>query len=136
MTATTLRNLVQAAGVVQLLIASANFVLPAKLRYRENLARVTPIIRQIFIVHAVYIVLVLIGFAGLCLFFTDELSGASTLGRVISGFLAFFWLLRITIQIFYYDDRIKRRYWLADTLFMVLFLYLAIVFAAAAVLGK
>ena len=48
-----------AAGAVQLVIIAANFVLPKKLRCRENLARVSPMIREVFIVHWVYIVLVL-----------------------------------------------------------------------------
>src|SRR5215471_12689698 len=39
------------AGLVQVAIASANLFLPAKLKYRENLSRVSPIIRQIFVVH-------------------------------------------------------------------------------------
>ena len=42
------------AGFVQLAIASTNVFLPAKLNYRENLSRVSPIIRQIFVVHSVW----------------------------------------------------------------------------------
>jgi len=40
------------AGLAQLAIALANLALPKKLKYRENLARVAPIIRQIFVVHS------------------------------------------------------------------------------------
>ncbi len=43
------------AGFVQVAIASANLFIPKKLNYRENLSRVAPIIRQIFVVHSVYI---------------------------------------------------------------------------------
>jgi hypothetical protein len=48
-----------AAGAVQLVIIAANFVVPKKLSCRENLARVSPMIRTVFVVHWVYIVLVL-----------------------------------------------------------------------------
>jgi len=43
--------LLWAAGGVQLAIIAANFVLPKKLSCRENLARVSPMIRSVFLVH-------------------------------------------------------------------------------------
>jgi hypothetical protein len=49
---TTLPLLIQFAGLLQFIIAAANFFAPAKFRYRENLAKVSPIIRQIFTVHS------------------------------------------------------------------------------------
>src|SRR5712691_5590228 len=91
---------IQAAGIVHWLIAAVNFLLPRKLRYRENLASMSPIVRQVFIVHSVYIVLVTIFFGGLCLWFTPELTGPGALGRTLSCFLALFWMQRIAIQLF------------------------------------
>ena len=72
---------IKAAGVVQLVIAAANLVIPRKLAYAENLARVSPIVRQVFIVHAVYIVGLLVAFGGLCWSFAAELASGSGLGR-------------------------------------------------------
>ena len=57
-------KLIWAAGIVQLFIALANFLLPRKLRYAENLTRVDTIIRQVFIVHSIYIVGMVVGLAG------------------------------------------------------------------------
>src|SRR5690348_18479381 len=91
-----------AAGAIQLVIASANFFLPARLHYRENMAGMSPILRQISIIHWVYLVGVLLLFSGLCLFFAPQLTGASPLGRFLSAALAIFWLSRCAIQIFYY----------------------------------
>ena len=54
------------AGGLHLAIAAANVSLPRGLRYRENLSRVTPIIRQIFVVHSIYVVFVVLFFAVLC----------------------------------------------------------------------
>src|SRR5947209_1071991 len=93
---------VWAAGGVQLLIASANFFAPRVLEYPANLAKVSPIVRQIFTVHTIYIVLVLVIFAGLCVGFAPELAGGSALGRYCSMFLALFWGLRIVLQLFFY----------------------------------
>jgi len=73
-----------AAGGVQLAIAVANFWVPGILRYRENLARPSPMMRQVFIVHATYIVLVLLGFSALSFFFAVELARGTPLGRLLT----------------------------------------------------
>ena len=67
------------AGAVQLVILLANIPLPKKLRCRENLARVSPMIRAVFIVHWAYIVLVLGIFTALCFGFASDLAGSSRL---------------------------------------------------------
>jgi hypothetical protein len=81
------------------------------------LAGAPPIVRQVFHVHAAYIVLVLLGFAGLCFFHAPELAAGRGLGRFVSAFLAVFWL---------------PRHRLYDAAFLLLFGYLAAVFTAAA----
>jgi hypothetical protein len=129
----TLTPLIWVAGIVQLLIASANFFLPRRLRYAENLSRVDMIVRQVFVVHSVYIVLVLAGLAGLCLFFPHELAGASRLGRCLCGFLAVFWGLRVPIQLFYYDPALKRQNLTMHILFTTAFIFLAVLFTTAVV---
>ena len=121
-----------AAGAVQLVIMAANFVLPGKLRCSENLTRVSPMIRSVFVVHWVYIVLVLCIFSSLCFWFAPELAGASHLGRYLSAVIAVFWLLRIPIQLFFYDPEIRRQNRFGDVLFLFFFSYLGVVFSAAA----
>ena len=121
-----------AAGAVQLIIIAGNFVLPRKLRCRENLARVSPMIREVFIVHWAYIVLVLGIFASLSFWFAPELAGASRLGRFLSAVMAIFWLLRVPIQMFFYDPELRRQNRLGDVVFLAAFSYLGIVFAVAA----
>ena len=76
------------AGFVQLAIASANLFLPAKLNYRENLSRVSPIIRQIFVVHSVYVVGVVLVLAAVTLGFTGDLASGHGLGRFLASALA------------------------------------------------
>ena len=73
------------AGLVQVAIASANLFLPAKLKYRENLSRVSPVIRQIFVVHSVYIVGVLLLFAAVTFGFPGELASGHGLGRFLAA---------------------------------------------------
>jgi len=123
---------VWAAGVLQLVIIAANFVLPKKLQCRENLARVSPMIRTVFVVHWVYIVLVLGIFTSLSFWFAPELAGASRLGRYLSAAIAVFWLLRVPIQLFFYDPEIRRQNRFGDVAFLLVFSYLGVVFSIAA----
>jgi hypothetical protein len=120
------------AGAIQLAIIAANFALPKKLRCRENLVKVSPMIREVFVVHWLYIVLVLGIFTTLCFWFAPELAGGSRLGRFLSLAMAIFWLLRVPIQLFFYDREIRRQNRLADVAFLLTFSYLGIVFGAAA----
>jgi len=121
-----------AAGALQLVIIAANFVLPKKLQCRENLARVSPMIRAVFVVHWVYIVLVLGIFTSLSFWFAPELAGASRLGRYLSAVIAVFWLLRVPIQLFFYDSQIRKQNRFGDAIFLLAFSYLGVVFSIAA----
>jgi len=121
-----------AAGVVQWVIAAANIFIPGKLRYGENIARLTPIVREVFIVHAVYIVGVLVGFGALSVWFAPELASGAGLGRFLSVFLAVFWVPRVFVQLFYYDRDVKRANPAGHVLFTTLFVYLAVVYTLAA----
>jgi heme O synthase-like polyprenyltransferase len=76
-------------------------------------------LRQIVYVHWAYILIVVGLFAALCFGFAVELAGASGLGRFLSGFMAGFWLLRIALQVFYYDRELRRENRGMDTLYVV-----------------
>lgn len=121
-----------AAGAVQLFILAANSVVPRKLDCRENLARVSPMIRTVFVVHWAYIALVLGIFTALSFWFAPELAGASRLGRFLSAAIAVFWICRVPIQLFVYDPEIRRKNRLADLIFLAAFSYLGLVFSIAA----
>lgn len=123
--------LLWAAGLLQLVIAGANVVLPRILHYRENLARVSPIVREVFVVHAGYIVLVVLAFGVISLAFAPELAGGSALGRFLSGFLALFWFLRLPIQLTY-DPAIRRKYRALDVAFLAALVFLSGIYASAA----
>ena len=123
---------IQVAGAVQLAIGLANLPLAIRLQYRKNLTGASEMVRQVFYVHAAYIVLVVLGFAALSLLFPTELTGGRPLGRFLSAFLAIFWLARVPIQLFYYPAEIRRQNRLADVIFIVAFAFLALVFGLAA----
>jgi hypothetical protein len=120
------------AGGLHLAIAAGNVSLLRRLRYRENLSRVTPIIRQAFVVHSIYVVFVVLFFAVLCLFFAPVIAGGTELGRFLSATMAIFWLVRFPVQLFYYDADLRKQNRLADAAFSLSVLFLGSVFAVAA----
>ena len=123
---------IQAAGVVHLGIIAANVPLPGRLRVRDHLAGVPRFIRQIFYVHWIYIIIVLGMFATFCFAFARDLAGASPLGRFLSAFMCAFWLLRIILQVLYYDPDIRRENRVLDILYLGSLLVLVVVFGVAA----
>ena len=123
--------LIWSAGLVQLAILAANFVVPGHLRLRENLAKVTPMIRSVFIVHWTYILLVLALFSALCFGFAPDLAGGSRLGRFLSAAIAVFWLPRIPIQLFVYDRELRRQHRLGDVAMLLALTFVVLVFGAA-----
>jgi len=124
--------LIWVAGAVQLAMLAANFVMPGKLRCRENLSRVSPMIRTVFIVHWIYILLMLAIFSAICFRFAPELAGASRLGHFLSAAIALFWLPRIPIQLFVYDRELRRQHRAADVAMLLALTFVVLVFGAAA----
>jgi len=124
--------LIWMAGTVQMAILAANFAVPGKLHCRENLARVSPMIRSVFIVHWVYILMMIAIFSAICFGFAPELAGGSRLGRFLSAAMALFWLPRIPIQLFVYDRELRRNNRLGDVAILAAFSFIALVFGAAA----
>ncbi|MGA2511367.1 MAG: hypothetical protein ABSG27_14185 [Candidatus Acidiferrales bacterium] len=124
--------LIWMAGAVQLAILAANFAVPGKLHCRENLARVSPMIRSVFIVHWMYILMMIAMFSAICFGFAPELAGGSRLGRFLSAAMALFWLPRIPIQLFVYDRELRRNNRLGDVAILAAFSFIALVFGAAA----
>ena len=120
------------AGAVQLAIIAANLPLPGILEVRERFAGVPRFLCQIFYVHWICIGITLAMFAVLCFSFARELAGASTMGRFLSAFMGSFWLLRICLQVFYYDREIRRRNRALDSLCLVALTALVLVFGIAA----
>lgn len=119
------------AGFVQVAIASANLFLPRKLKYSENLSRVSPIIRQIFVVHSVYIVGVVLLFAVVSFAFAGELASGHGLGRFLAAAIALFWLLRAPVQLLYYDSTLRQQNRWGDVALTAAALFLAATYGAA-----
>jgi hypothetical protein len=132
MSSELMKQLIWGAGAVHWGIVAANVALPRRLRVGDRLAGVPQFLRQIFYVHWLYIVIVVGLFAALCFGFAPDLAGASLLGRFLSAFIAGFWLLRIVLQIFYYDRELRRENRGLDLLYVGSLIVLVAIFGIAA----
>ena len=120
-----------AAGI-QLVIAVAHLEVARRLDYRTNLKRLTPMVCEVFLVHAVYIVLVILWFSALCLVFAARLASGDPLARFLTGGLAAFWGLRAIIQLTIYDREVRKHYRLQDVAFLAACALLTGIFLTAA----
>lgn len=127
--------LVWVAGAMQLVLVGVSFLLPGKLHYRENLAKLAPVVRQIFFIQHSFIMFVLLGLSALCFLFAPELAGGRGLGRFLSAGIALFWLLRLGAQTFVLDADIKREHRAGDWAYKVVFTVLFGIFGWAALQG-
>jgi len=123
---------VRLAGVVLLLIAISNFFAAKMLRYRDSIRTLPVHVAEVFVVQNIFIVFAVVGMAGLCFGFAEELAGATLMGRCLSGFLCVFWFGRLMCQLFYYDRELRRQHRMFDALFVLAFAYLVVIFAIGA----
>ncbi len=121
------------AGVLLAGLVVVNLFVPSRFRWREELARVSLLNRQIFQVHSVFIVLVLALFSALLLTCADVLVEPSRLTRAIFVGLTIFWALRMAMQWWFYSPDIWRgsRFFTAmHVVFSALWIYMTGVFGA------
>ena len=77
-------------------------------KWDKELAKLSLLTRQIFLVHCFFISLAIV-LIGICtLFYTNALLGSGTLSRVVLTGFFIFWLVRLASQFFLYDSAIWR----------------------------
>jgi len=122
------------AGVLLILLAVVHVTFPKRFQWAEELARLSLLNRQIFLVHVFFIV-VLVGSMGvLSAVFTDALLERSKLARLVTAWLCLFWLTRLVFQWFVYDPSLRRGSRLNATvhiLFSLMWCYLVFIYGWA-----
>ena len=119
------------AGALLLLLAAAHVFFPKQLGWKEDLAKLTLLNRQVFLVHVGFIMLILILFGVLALGFAADLVAPSRLAAAVLGGLTLFWGLRLITQQFIYDRSLwrgNRRNTVLHVLATLLWCYLTVVF--------
>jgi hypothetical protein len=95
-------------GAVMALLVVMHAFVPGRLRWREELARLSTINRQIFKVHTMFIVLLLALFAVLFTAYAEALLEPGPLSRAVLTGLTVFWTLRLLTQWFVYSPEVWR----------------------------
>lgn len=98
----------QFAGLVLIVLALAHVTFPRRFHWKEELARLSAINRQMFRVHVFFIAAVLVLFGTLSLLLADELLLPSPLSRALLGGFTLFWALRLYVQLFVYERALWR----------------------------
>ena len=123
-----------AGGLVMASLVVVNLFVPARFHWREEMSRLSLVNRQIFQVHAVFLVLILALFSALLLTCASALLEPTRLSRAILIGLTIFWALRMVMQWCFYSAAIWRGHRFNTCmhyLFSGLWIYLTGVFAAA-----
>ena len=133
-----MRTLLILAGWGQIGLVGASAMIPRLLHWREEIAKLRPLTRNVVTTYAFYIAGTNLAFGLLSTIRPDWLLDGSGLARSVAGFIAVYWGVRLLLQFAYYDRRDAP----AGTVFRVaeaalagLFLYLACVYAAVACKG-
>lgn len=122
------------AGALQMLLAVLHLGFPRRFRWREELAQLSLLNRQIFHVHTFFVCFVLMLFGALSAFAADSLLEPTRLARCVLGGIAAFWAVRLWCQLFVYDASLwrgKRFETAMHVLFSLLWIYLAAVYGVA-----
>jgi len=129
---------VRFAGALQLGILSAAALVPYKLRMREQLRPLAPLMRQLVWVYAGFVVLMITSLGLVSLALADVLGGGGPLARALTGFIALFWGVRLALQFFVFDVKsnlTNRLYTLGYHALTVTFAYLTATFAWVTIRG-
>jgi hypothetical protein len=121
-------------GVLLITLGFAHSTFGRYFKWKSELAQLSLLTRQIFLVHCFFIALLVVMIGVCSAFFTDALLEPGALSRVVlSGFLIF-WLSRLACQFFVYDPIIWRGrqfYTLMHVVFSIFWIYAVVIYAAA-----
>ena len=86
------------AGLLQIALAALHLFFPRRFHWKEDLSRLSLMNRQIFVIHTVFICVVLTMFGALSAFAPGALLQPTPLSRLVLAGLASFWGLRLLFQ--------------------------------------
>ncbi len=117
-------------GVLLIGLAFLHAFFPRRFRWKEELAGLSLLSRQIMYVHTLFIALTILLMGVLCLTSADELVNTQFGRRICLG-LAIFWTTRLLVQFFGYSSELWRGRpfeTVMHVIFSLLWLYLSGIF--------
>ena len=131
-----LPTLIFLAGIGQLSVLVASALVPLRLNWRKEFAKLSRLHRQMYWVYGGYVVLSIISLGVICLLNSQDLASGTRLARSVCAYMAIFWGIRLSLQAVLDVKEHLTAWWLiaGECLLTVLFLYFTMVFAFAAII--
>jgi hypothetical protein len=133
-----LETVVLIAGIGQLGIVVGSLKIPSVLGWKQDVARLRPLTRQVFWTYAGYIWATNLSFALISILAPESLVDGSPLAGSVTGFIALYWGARVVIQFTWFDRSDAPEgtiYRLAEVVLVSLFVFFTVTYGYAAVLN-
>ncbi len=91
-------DLIRAAGLAQLSVLVASSLVPLRLNWKQDLAVLPVLHRQMYWTYGGYVVLGIVALGGISLLCADELAGGSRLAKAVCLYGFLFWGVRLLLQ--------------------------------------
>ena len=124
--ANDLPTLVFLAGAAHLSILIASALVPFRLSWREELAVLSRLHRQMYWVYGGYVVLAIVAFAGISMLNAEEIADGSGLARGFSLYVAIFWGVRVCLQLVFDVKEHLTAWWLKAGYHLLTVLFLCL----------
>ncbi len=132
---TELSTWIWLAGFAHWSVLIASALVPIKLRWHTELSVLKPLHRQMYWTYGGYVVMSIIAFGVICVSCSEELAAGSRLARVVCGYIAIFWAVRLCLQAIF-DVKPHLTHWtfkLGYHTLTVVFISFTVLFAYAAI---
>ena len=93
------------AGVGHFCVLIASFQVPSKLRWKEDLQKLTAFNRKLMWVHGGFTVLTIVAFGTLTLALHAEMLRGDRAALGVALFIGIYWALRIVVDFSYYEHK-------------------------------
>jgi len=130
-----LTQLLQMAGLLQFGLLLAGAAMPRAVGLKKHLESLPQFVRRLFWVYYGFIGFILASFGALTLMHASAMAQGDAFARTFCGFVAIFWLIRLTVAAFVFDVTpyltsavLRLGYWGMN----IVFLYLPLVYGWAA----
>lgn len=129
-----LQQFIYLAGLAQIALVIGSLIIPKILNWRVELAKVQPLIKQMFWTYAAYILMINLCFGLLSALAPREITNGSKLAMLVTAFIALYWLSRVLIQFLYFDrTNFPSGFWnkIGEAVLVTLFIFLSVVYSWA-----
>jgi hypothetical protein len=103
------------AGLGHFVLLGASFQVPARLGWKQDLARLQPFNRKLMWTYGAFTVLTIVAFGILTLLLHDEFLRGDRAAIALAAFIAAYWTARIAVDAIYF----KHRDWPAGRSFVI-----------------